>query len=180
MPAGAKPAVFLDRDGVLNEAVLVDGRPHPPRDVTQLKIIDGVRQALEQLQACGFELIVVTNQPDIARKKATREDVDKINSALQAALPIDAVYVCPHDDDECDCRKPKTGMVDQAVAERNIALAGSVVVGDRWRDIELGQSAGLSTVFIDYGYSEKRPADFGIRVGHIAEAVEWMCKSLNN
>jgi D-glycero-D-manno-heptose 1,7-bisphosphate phosphatase len=178
--AEARPAVFLDRDGVINEATVRDGKPYPPRDLSELKIIDGVPEALARLKGCGFDLLVVTNQPDIARGNTDASDVAAIHDALREALPLDAIYICPHDDtDGCDCRKPKTGMIDRAAQERNIDLRRSVVVGDRWRDIEMGQSAGLSTVFIKYGYDERQPSSCDRSVEHLGDAVEWMCNLLS-
>jgi len=94
----AQPAVFLDRDGVLNEVTVRNCKPYPPRDLSELVITHGARAALEELKSEGFLLIVVTNQPDVARGKADRADVDKINAQLTAILPLDAIEVCEHDD----------------------------------------------------------------------------------
>jgi D-glycero-D-manno-heptose 1,7-bisphosphate phosphatase len=150
-----QPAVFLDRDGVLNEAIVRDGKPYPPRDLSELAITLGARAALDELKREGFLLIVVTNQPDIARREAKRADVDRINAQLCAALPLDAVEVCEHDDQEhCDCRKPKPGMILNARKKFGIDLAGSFVVGDRWRDIEAGRRVGCRTILIGDGYGE--------------------------
>ncbi len=103
-----KRAVFLDRDGVLNRAIVRDGRPYPPRNVSELEILPGVEPALGKLQAAGFLLIVVTNQPDVARGVTTREEVEKINAALGSVLPIDEFRTCYHDTEAgCECRKPK-------------------------------------------------------------------------
>jgi D-glycero-D-manno-heptose 1,7-bisphosphate phosphatase len=176
-----RPAVFLDRDGVLNEVVLRDGRPHPPQTVDELRVIDGVPEALAALKQAGFVLIVVTNQPDIARGTTTRAEVDAINDQLKSLLPLDDVYICPHDDDDnCDCRKPKPGMIVQASNDHNLDLTHSVVVGDRWRDIEMGRSAGVGTVFVDYGYSERQPQTYDLRVGSLAQSVEWICNFRSN
>ena len=95
-----KPAVFLDRDGVLNEAIVRNGKPYPPRDLSELVITRGARAALEALKREGFLLIVVTNQPDVARGTLSRADVDKINAQLSAILPLDAIEVCEHDDND--------------------------------------------------------------------------------
>ncbi len=92
----ARPAVFLDRDGVLNEAIVRHGKPYPPRDLSELVLRHGARAALEELKREGFLLIVVTNQPDVARGRANRADVDKINAQLAAILPLDAIEVCEH------------------------------------------------------------------------------------
>ena len=120
----ARRAVFLDRDGVLNAAVVRDGLPHPPGSVDEVEVLPGAEDACSRLRAAGFDLVVVTNQPDIARGTQTLEVVHRINNALLAALPLDEVVICPHDDaDGCDCRKPKPGMLMAAAQRRGIALS---------------------------------------------------------
>src|SRR5690349_18562352 len=112
---GSNPAVFLDRDGVLNEAVLRHGKPHPPATLDELRISDDARSSLERLRDAGFLLVVVTNQPDIARGIARTQDLLAIHEALCEQLPIDQIYVCEHDDpDNCACRKPKPGLLQRA------------------------------------------------------------------
>jgi len=171
----AKPAVFLDRDGVLNEAIVRGGRPYPPRGVSELVIADGARAALEELKREGFLLIVVTNQPDVARGKANRADVDKINARLATSLPLDAIEVCEHDDNErCDCRKPKPGMILRAREKLGADLAGSFMVGDRWRDIEAGRRAGCRTILIGDGYGETFPSAPTIGLASLPEAAAWI------
>ena len=151
-------AVFLDRDGVLNAAVVREGRPYPPPSLAEMTLLPGAEDACARLRAAGFLLIVVTNQPDIARGAAKRGEVDEINAALQTRLALDEVCVCPHDDaDGCACRKPKPGLLLAAARRWNIDLTRSFMVGDRWRDIEAGQAAGCRTAFLDYGYAERRP-----------------------
>jgi D-glycero-D-manno-heptose 1,7-bisphosphate phosphatase len=130
-----------------------------------------VLQALEKLKNHGFILIVVTNQPDIARKQVTRGEVDLINEHLSKSLPIDEFYICEHDDkDSCNCRKPKPGLILEAALKNSIALDSSYMVGDRWRDIHAGQAAGLNCFFIDYKYSEKKPDQPFKRVLSLLEA----------
>src|ERR1017187_1809436 len=145
-------AVFLDRDGVINRAIVRDGKPYPPASLDELEILPGVPEALGLLKAAGFALIVVTNQPDVARGVQRREVVEAINATLGAQLPIDEFRVCYHDDrDQCPCRKPQPGLLTRAPL---YALDRSILVGDRWRDIEAGQRAGVqATILIDYGYS---------------------------
>ena len=151
-------AVFLDRDGVLNQSVVREGIPCPPACVDELKIFPDAAGALQRLKQAGYLLIVVTNQPDIARGKQTRAVVDEINAALGAALPIDEFVVCPHDNAaNCTCRKPKPGMVLDAAARHAVDLATSFLIGDRWRDIDCGAAAGVRTVLIDRGYRERAP-----------------------
>jgi D-glycero-D-manno-heptose 1,7-bisphosphate phosphatase len=154
-----KRAVFLDRDGVINRAVVRDGKPYPPSGISELKIVEGAAEALRDLKQAGFLLIVVTNQPDIARGTRSLATVDAIHQALREALPLDDFFVCPHDDaDRCDCRKPLPGLLLRAAEKHGVDMSRSFMVGDRWRDVDAGASAGCATVWIDYGYREKRPA----------------------
>lgn len=170
-----RPAAFLDRDGVLNDVALVDGVGRPPRGAGELQVLPGVREACERLKACGFVLVVVTNQPDVARGSLSPEMVDSVNEALRLALPLDAIYVCPHDDDAgCDCRKPLPGMLLAAAQDLGLDLGRSVMVGDRWRDIEAGRRAGVATVLI----RNRQPANGAVHpdleVSSLASAVDWM------
>ena len=167
-------AVFLDRDGVINRTVVRNGRPHPPDRVEDLEILPGVREAIARLHDQGFRLIVVTNQPDVARGTQRRDVIDAMHAVLAAELAIDEFRVCDHDGDGCHCRKPKPGMMLDAARESGINLSESYLVGDRWRDIEAGHRAGCTSIFIDYGYAEKRPEGQSATVGSLAEAAEWI------
>lgn len=175
----ARPAVFLDRDGVLNEAVVVDGRPHPPGSVGDLVVRPDTIEACERLHAAGLLLVVVTNQPDIARGRQTWEAVDAINSELRRRLPLDDVRVCPHDDkDNCRCRKPAPGLLIDGAAAWNIDLGQSVMVGDRWRDVEAGRRAGCAVVLVQHNYIERTSqtkADLVVAALH--EAVPWILQT---
>lgn len=165
-------AVFLDRDGVINKAILRSGRPFPPASLSELEILPGVYNALNELVAARFYLIVVTNQPDVARGTQSREKVEEINNLLQTRLPLNLILSCYHDDaDQCNCRKPKPGLILEAAQRFNIDLAGSFMVGDRWKDIEAGRRAGCQTVFIDYDYPEREPETPTYKVRSLAEAV---------
>jgi D-glycero-D-manno-heptose 1,7-bisphosphate phosphatase len=164
-------AVFLDRDGVVNRAIVRDGLPYPPGSLDELEVLPGVPEALRELKNAGFLLLVVTNQPDVARGTTTRETVEGINGALAHTLPIDRFYTCYHDTrDACACRKPKPGMLLEAAQALGVDLARSYMVGDRWRDIEAGTAAGCSTVFVDCGYREKQPQHFSFRARDLREA----------
>ena len=168
-------AVFLDRDGVINRAIVRDGLPYPPSAIDALEILPGVGDALRRLRAGGFRLVVVTNQPDVARGTRRREEIDAMHASLAAALPIDEFRVCPHDDrDGCACRKPKPGMLEDAARAADLSLPDSFMVGDRWRDVEAGQRAGCTTVFIDRQYAERRPDRPNATVGSLPEAAAWI------
>jgi D-sedoheptulose 7-phosphate isomerase len=176
---GKKRAVFLDRDGVINRAFVRDGKPFPPPTPQELEVLPGVPEALRELKGHGYELLVVTNQPDVGRGKQSREALDAMHRDLSAHLPLDDIFVCCHTDkDKCECRKPLPGMLLEAARKHDIDLKASFMVGDRWRDIEAGYNAGCRTILIDYGYSEKapdRPPD--LRVGSLREAADWIIRS---
>ena len=170
-----KRAVFLDRDGVINRAVLRGGLPFPPESVQDLEVLPGVPEALELLRTAGFKLVVVTNQPDVARGRQTRAEVEAIHGFLTRTLPLDAVKVCYHDDaDRCACRKPLPGMILEAAVELSVDLARSYMVGDRWKDIEAGERAGTTTILVENEYPEKKAGNPAATVGSLREAAEWI------
>lgn len=170
-----RPAVFLDRDGVLTEASVVGGVPQSPRLASEMRILPDAARACRALAAAGLTLICITNQPEIARKTLDRAELRRMNEILQAELGLDEVVVCPHDDgDGCGCRKPLPGMITEAARRRDIDLAASATVGDRWRDVDAGRAAGTLTILIDRGYDEPLREMPDITVGGIREAAEWI------
>jgi D-glycero-D-manno-heptose 1,7-bisphosphate phosphatase len=166
-------AVFLDRDGVINRAIVRDGRPYPPERPADVDVLPGVAEALARLKAAGYALVVVTNQPDVARGRQTRQTVEAIHATLRARLTIDEFRVCYHDDaDECTCRKPKPGLL---TIPATYDVERSIMVGDRWRDVEAGRRAGCgATILVDYGYAEDVHVAPDVRVASLAEATEWI------
>jgi D-glycero-D-manno-heptose 1,7-bisphosphate phosphatase len=168
----SRPAVFLDRDGVLNEVQVRDGTPHPPSTVEDFRLLPGVVEACERLRELGYALVVVTNQPDIARGTQTRAEVDRMHDLLRAEVKLDDVVVCPHDDaDDCGCRKPRPGMILEAAQRLGLDLTASVGIGDRWRDVEAARRAGVRSVFVDRHYSERRPEQPDATVASLPDAV---------
>jgi D-glycero-D-manno-heptose 1,7-bisphosphate phosphatase len=174
-----KRAVFLDRDGTINEEV---GYLAKPEDFV---LIDGAAEAIKLLNDAGFAVVVVSNQSGVARGYFTEEDVMKVNDKMLFELNmkgafVDGVYYCPHYPDfgdekygiDCDCRKPKPGMVEKAKEELGISIDGSFVVGDHRGDIELGKNIGAKTVLLLSGHgaeeAEKLKAE-GIVPDHTAD-----------
>jgi transaldolase len=165
-------AVFLDRDGVLNRAVVREGKPYPPASLDEVEILPGVVEGLRGLKEAGFVLIVVSNQPDVARGTTPQGTVEAINAHLAKRLPIDRFIMCYHDSgDACDCRKPRPGMLFTGAREFDVDLTASFMVGDRWRDVAAGIGAGCKTIFIDYDYDEKIPQTWDYRVSSTQEAI---------
>jgi D-glycero-D-manno-heptose 1,7-bisphosphate phosphatase len=170
-------AVFLDRDGVLNEAIVKDGKPYPPQSVPELQICRGAPEACADLKRAGFLLVVVTNQPDVARGTQERGIVEAMNRRLARAIDIDEFRVCYHDDAQaCECRKPKPGLLLAAARKWSIDLHDSFMLGDRWRDIDAGIAAGCRTVFIDRGYHEGKIIRSNFTASSLREAVDWILK----
>lgn len=148
-----------------------DGKPYPPASLEELEILPGVPEALQKLHDANYLLVVVTNQPDVARGTAKKKDVELMNAFLSSQLPIDDFKICYHDsEDKCSCRKPLPGALLKAALEHNIDLSKSFMVGDRWRDVEAGASAGCKTFFINYRYMEKPPEAPDFIVASLIEA----------
>jgi D-glycero-D-manno-heptose 1,7-bisphosphate phosphatase len=170
-------AIFFDRDGVLNEAIIKDGNPLPPRSLTELVIKAETKLAIAKVTEAGFRLFGCTNQPDVARGVMSRAAAEAINNAVIEQHSLEEIAVCWHDDaDNCACRKPKSGLLLELAARYDIDLARSWMVGDRWRDISCGYGAGCRTIFLDYGYREAYrgpPPDY--TVTKLLEAVEIIC-----
>ncbi|MGD0988877.1 MAG: HAD-IIIA family hydrolase [Candidatus Sulfotelmatobacter sp.] len=178
-PEAKQPAVFLDRDGVINRALVRDGKPYSPPTPEDLDVLPGVPEALRDLRSHGYKLLVVTNQPDVGRGKQSRESLEAMHQDLRARLSLDDILVCTHTDaDDCDCRKPLPGMLLEAAKKHNIDLAASYMVGDRWKDIDAGYNAGCKTILVDYGYSERSPERVpGLIVKSLREAADWIIRS---
>jgi D-glycero-D-manno-heptose 1,7-bisphosphate phosphatase len=171
----SRRAIFLDRDGVINESVVRDGKPYPPADLASLRVLPDVPSALAGLKSAGYALVVVTNQPDVGRGIQQRSVIDAMHERLRAELPLEAIYMCCHTDaDQCACRKPRPGMLLDAARDLDLDLGRSFMVGDRWRDTDAGIAAGCRTIFIDRGYAERQPQSFDRRVSSLADAAAWI------
>jgi D-glycero-D-manno-heptose 1,7-bisphosphate phosphatase len=164
-------AVFLDRDGVLNEPMVRDGRAYAPVTLADLRLVDGAGDQVGRLCRAGLVPIVFTNQPEVARGLLPLEVLAQMNGRLRAEVPVVDIFVCPHDAAEgCGCHKPKAGMLHAAAEKWNLDLGKSYVVGDRWRDIDAGRAAGCYTILIERPYSQCTNAD--ARVATLAAAVD--------
>ncbi len=165
-------AVFLDRDGVLAEAIVrADGKSYAPTRVADFVLVPEAAAQVARLRAAGFLCIVFTNQPELANGLLLPADLDEMHRRMRAAITLDDVYVCPHDKSEgCRCHKPATGMLDDAAARWDIDLAASFVIGDRWRDVDAGRAAGCYAILIERPYSAASWAD--ARVDTLGQAVD--------
>lgn len=190
-PGRGRKAVFLDRDGTLNVERRFVGRAE------DFELLPGAGDALRRLRQAGYMLVLVTNQPVIARGEASEADVARVHKRLEwelgeAGAFLDAIYLCPHHPDAgfpgerrelkvaCDCRKPATGLVDRACGDLGIDPTSSWMVGDQTRDIEMARRAGLRSVLVRTGLAgrdgafERRP---DAEAANIAEAAELIVRS---
>lgn len=148
-------AVFLDRDGVINQAIVRDGHPYAPVSLEEFVFLSGVGEAMEALRRGGFRIIVATNQPDVRKGLIPREIIEAMHERLRSEFPVDDIRVCYHTDlDGCMCRKPKPGLILGAAMDWSIDLSQSFMIGDRWRDIAAGRAAGCKTILVGDGYQE--------------------------
>ena len=173
-----KPAVFLDRDGVINANLEHNGRPVAPRSLAEFQLLPSVEESVRRLKRRGYLVIVVTNQPDMADGLTPRATVEAMHDIIRAELAVDDIRTCFHNDAAgCDCRKPKPGMILKAAAEHGVDLPRSYVIGDRWRDIEAGRAAGCCTIFIDCGYRQDGPNLPDMVARSLAEATELILRA---
>ncbi len=152
-----RPAVFVDRDGTLNEMVYdaTHGIFDSPRRPEQVRLRPGAAEFLHRLQQAGWPVVIITNQPGLARGTLTDEDLSHVHQRLAELLVPDrtpwiAVYVCPHDPatQPCACRKPLPGLLLQAAHELDLDLTHSWMVGDGIVDIQAGRAAGCRTILV--------------------------------
>lgn len=175
---GRRRAVFLDRDGVINRAVVREGKPYPPTSLAEFEFLPGVSEACRRLKQAEFLLVIATNQPDVGRGTLNQTVVEEIHRHVCQTLPIDRVEVCyDGGDTPSDFIKPAPGMLLRAARELDIDLTRSFMVGDRWRDVDCGLAAGCVTIFIDYGYREKLRSEPDFRVSNLLEAASLILSS---
>ncbi len=174
----ANKAVFLDRDGVLNWTRVENAKPYAPRKVEDFHLLEEALPSTQALKMAGYLLIVVTNQPDVGNGYVAQGVVEEMNAIMCKALPLDEVKVCFHAQDAgCQCRKPRPGMLTEAIEAHDIDPAASFMVGDRQGDVKAGKAAGCHTIFLERGYAEsvKDEADFSCR--DLAEATAYILNS---
>jgi D-glycero-D-manno-heptose 1,7-bisphosphate phosphatase len=167
--------VFLDRDGILNEKM------PDHRYVTrweEFRVLPGVPEAVRRLNEAGLRVVVVSNQRGIAKGLYTTADLEAMHAQFQRLLGregarIDGFFICPHEENECNCRKPLTGLFEQAVARfPEITAATSVMIGDSASDVEFGRRLGMKTILVDARDSAAQVAELAdLRFGSLAEAV---------
>jgi D-glycero-D-manno-heptose 1,7-bisphosphate phosphatase len=173
--AEVRRAIFFDRDGVLNRVVMRGAVVSSPRSLSEFVLAEGAAEVVARRRGAGFLIFVVTNQPDVARGLLDPLELEAISASLRAELGVDEVLACPHEDrDDCECRKPRPGMLMELAARWGVELASSYMVGDTWRDMEAGRAAGCGTVLVRWPYNEGVGAE--IVVDTLAEVADQLLR----
>ncbi len=172
-------AIFLDRDGVINKVIMRNGKPSSPWKLKEFEILPDVKECLVAFKKMGFLNIIFTSQPDISRGFLQIEDLEKMHEIIDKTLLVDEIRFCPHDDkDNCSCRKPKPGLILEAVQKWSIDLRESYVIGDTWKDIGAGKAVGCKTFLLRREYNKGFQKDYDFEVSNLKKTVE-IIKKLN-
>jgi D-glycero-D-manno-heptose 1,7-bisphosphate phosphatase len=171
--------VFLDRDGVINHAIRINDLPYSPRNIAEVILFPDLMLNLARLKKAGYLLIVITNQPDVARGDMSLFNLNQINNYILTEVPlIDDIFVCIHDDSfNCNCRKPKPGLILEASIKYSLNLNKCFFIGDRWKDIHAGNIVGCRTVLINHNYAEKKPEPPYFQASNLNNAVDYILRS---
>jgi D-glycero-D-manno-heptose 1,7-bisphosphate phosphatase len=172
---------FLDRDGTIIEEKDFIKTP------VEIEFLPGSIEAIKLLKESGYKIIVISNQSGIGRGILTEEMVKKVNRSFIDRLKkenaeIDALYFCPHSpENNCDCRKPETGLIKRAMVEHKLDLKDAIVIGDKWSDVELGKNIGAKTVLVLTGYGKKEAEKAKVSqlqpdfiANDLHDAVDWL------
>jgi D-glycero-D-manno-heptose 1,7-bisphosphate phosphatase len=172
-PPTLRNCLFLDRDGVVNECIVREGKPYPPATAGEIRYIPGIHSLCHRAKSAGWLVIIATNQPDVGRGTTPLSSVEEIHAKIARDLAVDEIKACydPGRGEESLFRKPAPGMLLEAARQHGIDLAASYMIGDRWRDVACGLAAGCKTIFIDYGYSEQLTAKPDFTVPSLAAAA---------
>ena len=169
-------AIFLDRDGIINKSKIVKGKPFPPLSLEEFEFNKGIKIFINTLDDKKFKKIIITNQPDFARGKTSKKNIEDIHAFILKHLSIDEIYTCwDSHDGVSDLKKPSPGLILKAAKEHNISLKDSYMVGDRWKDIDAGSRAGCTTIFVDYHYDE----ELNITPDHVISDIREALKIIN-
>ena len=156
-----KAAVFLERDGVLNQVRVAGRNQMPPMCLEEFRVREDVRESLLHLKAAGYLILVTTNQPNVARGLLPRRELDRMHDTLRRALPIDDILLCAHEEsDRCDCRKPGAGLFTEAAFRWHLDMERSFAISDKWQDASAAFVAGCNSVLIKSPWNGSGHHDF--------------------
>jgi len=148
--------VFLDRDGVINLPIVINKKPYSPRRIEEFIFTSEIKNLISKVVNHGYKVIVITNQPDIASGDLSESLLNYFHQRIIDEMLVDDIFVCKHlSSDNCNCRKPKPGLILEAALKHKINLKESFFIGDRWKDVDAANNVECHSIFIDYGYREK-------------------------
>ena len=174
-------AVFLDRDGIINVPIKIDNKPKAPLKYEHFQFTKNIKQMINNLKSFEVEIIVITNQPELSNNELSYSELNKMHLRIHNELGIKNIYICPHIlEDNCNCKKPKNGMLIEASKDLNIDLENSIMIGDRWSDVASGNSTKTKCIFVDYNYDEKIPTGVFTSVSNVQEAFNLVMGDLSN
>jgi D-glycero-D-manno-heptose 1,7-bisphosphate phosphatase len=166
-------AIFFDRDGVLNELVSRDGGQYSPQSFSQFKLFPGLKSLFLKIKSKGWLIIIVSNQPDVARGQLDEAELQQMSDKLNRDLNPDDTFYCVHDDPDIHgCRKPSPGLFYQAAKKWNIDLNKSYMVGDTWKDVEAAKNAKVNMLLLSKDYNKN--LDYTNRIKKIEEILEYL------
>lgn len=144
-----KIGIFIERDGILNRAVINGQTQVSPLTLEQFQLNESAVPMLEELKAAGFVLIATTNQPALSQGTLPRREIDRMHDLLRKRFPLDDILVCPHDEsDECPCRKPEPGLFTEAAFKWHLDLERSFVISDKWQDARAARAVGCTSLLL--------------------------------
>lgn len=145
-----KSAVFIERDGFLVKRIQIRGRERPPQRLVEMQLCEAILPFLQAFARAGLVIIGTTNQPAIARGEILRKELEAMHAQLMNQLPIDQLLFCPHDEeDDCACRKPRTGQFLEAAFQHRLDLNHSYMLSDQWQDATAAQALGITSIMIE-------------------------------
>ncbi len=166
--------IFLDRDGVLNKAIVINNKPKSPKNSKELVLNKKIKKILSKAKK-NYYLICITDQPEVGRNKFIKKDIEEINQIVKNYFGLDDILTCYHERDKiCDCRKPNIGMLEKAKDKFSINFKKSIVIGDRWRDVSMGKKVGCKTIFVDYKYDETLKDQPDIKINNLKELENYV------
>lgn len=148
--------IFLDRDGVINQPIIINQKPYSPRKKQEFIFTNDIKNLINKVVNRGYKVIVITNQPDIATGDLSESLLNYFHKRIMDEMLVDDIFVCKHlSSENCKCRKPKPGLIIEASLKHKINLKESFFIGDRWKDVDAANKVECHSIFIDYGYREK-------------------------
>jgi D-glycero-D-manno-heptose 1,7-bisphosphate phosphatase len=169
-------AVFFDRDGILINAIVKDKKPYSIKNLKSVVIKKNIKKIINTIKKKKYLIFMITNQPDVTRRLTKKKNVIKINLYLKKELKLDDIFVCYASNNNCYRKKPNPGMIYDAKKKWKVNLKKSYLIGDRWKDIEAGNRAGVVTIYKDCNYDEKKPRKYSYIIKKLGE-IEYLIKN---